>query len=254
MRPAPTIGTRTDHVHAFVLSLLYAFVFLTSLFLLAGCGNVRGKVEDGIAKSLPELIGPAECYRVRVSGSTVGMLKHKLSRIEIQGAGVRLSNGMELAKLNVVLTGVRFDPDKRSITQCAGTEYEATLSQAQLEHYLRKLYPDIPGLSVALEEGYAVATAAPSLMGVTASISAESSLKITGGTKLVLDIRKATMAGVPAPGFAREYIEKKINPVFDSSAFGYDATMSSVTIRPSLVVITGTLDLTKGKTRMQNDK
>lgn len=254
MRLSPRIGTRANHISAFVLSPFRALVILLSLLLLAGCGHVRGKVEDGIAKSLPELIGPAQCYRVKVSGSTMGMLKHKLSRIEIQGEGVRLSNGMELARLNAVLTGVRFDPDKRSITQCAGTEYAATLSQAELQRYLRKLYPDIPGLSVALEDGYAVATAAPSLMGVTASISAESDLKVAGGRKLVLDLRKVTMAGVPAPGFAREYIEKKMNPVFDSSAFGYDATMSSVTVQPGFVTITGLLDLTKGKARVQNDE
>ncbi len=225
-------------------SVLCLFILL----ILSGCGgDIRRKVEKGIAESLPDLIGPAKSYKVSVSGSTMQMLRNRISGIEIVGEGVALKNGVEVTRLDVSLKGVEFSPKSRTITKCESTVFSATLAQQELTQYLKKKYPDVPDLSVLLEDGCLSAAARPSLLGVTARVEAESGLKISSGCKLVLDLRKVTMAGLPAPGFAREYIEKKLNPIFDASKLGYDATISSVSIQRGRLVITGGLDMTKGR-------
>lgn len=212
---------------------------------LCGCGGVKSRVEKGIERSLPQLIGPAKSYQVSVSGSTAKMLKSKLSRIDIQGEEVRLSNGMQLAKLEVSLTDVEFDSDTRSIRRTSSTTYSATLSEKELERYLRKTHPEIPELTVKLERDCATATAKPELMGLAAELRAESALKVRDNRQLVLDLKRITLGGLPAPGFAREYIEKKANPAFDASQLGYDATINSVSMEPGYITLNGTLDLTR---------
>jgi len=216
--------------------------------MLAGCGgSIKNRIEKGIESCLPQIIGPASSYQVTVSGSTVKMLRHRLSRVYIKGEDVRLPNGLEVSRLDVCLNEVEFDPDKRIITDSAGATYSVELSEKELERYLKKTYPSIPGLGIDLKEGRMIARASPSLIGLTTTISAEASLGIDGQRKLVLDIKKINAAGVPAPSFAREYIESKLNPVFDASELGYDATIDSVSIKPGYVTITGKLDLAKGR-------
>jgi len=211
---------------------------------LCGCGgSITRKVEKGIAQSLPGLIGPAKSYKVKVYGSTVDMLRSRMDGIDISGEGVELKNGLAIARLEVSLKGVRFNADSRQITKCDDTQFSASLAQEELRRYLKKTYPDIPGLEVRLRDGVLWASASPSLIGLTASIEAESALKIRSHSQLVLDLRKVTVAGLPAPGFAREYIEKRLNPVFDASALGYDATVDSVSIRGGYLTISGKLDL-----------
>jgi len=215
--------------------------------LLAGCigGSVRDRVESGIEKSLPNLIGPARVYDVNVTGSTLGMIGGKLKDIEIKGEDVRLKNGMQLARLSVSLDSIEFDAGKSQITKCGGANYNALLSEEELGRYLRKAYPDVPKLNVELLNGYVSASASPSLVGLSASIKAEATLDIQDKRKLALKLRKVTVGGIPAPGFARDYMASKINPFFDASQIGYDATISSVTVEPGFVTLAGGLDLMK---------
>jgi len=218
--------------------------------MLAGCGgNIRNRIEKGIERCLPQIIGPASSYQVTVSGSTLKMFRHRLSRVYIKGEDVRLPNGLEVSHLDVCLNEVEFDPDKRTIIDSAEATYSVVLSEEELERYLKKTYPSIPGLGIDLKEGHMVARASPSLIGLTTTISAAALFGIDSQRKLVLDIKKINAVGVQAPSFAREYIESKLNPVFDASELGYDATIDSVSIKPGYVTITGKLDLAKDAKR-----
>jgi hypothetical protein len=81
--------------------------------------------------------------------------------------------------------------------------------------------------------------------GVTVTIAADAGLAVRGGRQLVLDLKKIDVGWLPTPGFAREYIEGRVNPVFDAADIGFDARIDSVSIAPGFVTLTGTLDLVK---------
>jgi hypothetical protein len=213
-------------------------------FLLTGCGNpVRSKVEGLIEEALPTLIGPAKSYQVTVSGSTLGMLKGKLRTTRILGRDVRFSSGITVAELVVESRRIQIDKHKHQISSVESTSYSALLAQAALNQYLHETYRQVPELNTQTAEGLLSVSAAPEVAGVRVNIKADTALKIKDNRYLILDLKKIRVAGVGTPAFAREYLESKINPVFDSASFGYDARMDRVSIGPNGVRIEGTLDL-----------
>jgi hypothetical protein len=216
------------------------------MILATGCENpVRKKVENRIEAALPRLIGPASSYSVRVSGSTMGMLKGKLRTTHIQGRDVRLPSGIMVAELDVVSHGIEIDRHRQQISSVVDTSYRATLAQDALNKYLCDTYRQVPHLKAELIKDQLRLSAAPDVAGVQVRISADAALKVREGRYLILDLKKVAVIGVGTPGFAREYLESRVNPVFDSTNLGYDARVDRVSIRPAGVTIEGTLDLAK---------
>ncbi|MCE5313776.1 MAG: DUF2993 domain-containing protein [Armatimonadota bacterium] len=211
--------------------------------ILAGCGRVEHKAENQIAEALQEKIGPARSYDVNICGSPLKLIKGKMERLDIVGQDVQLKNGFKLALLKVSVYGLVFDTDTKEIRRADKTAYSATISQSELTRYLTKTYPDIPDLKVGLRDGLIDVSARPTVAGVGATVKAEADLQAKDGHKLVLDLKKVSAAGIPAPGFAREYIETKINPVLDSRDLGFNATVCSVKLARGSITISGNLDL-----------
>ena len=217
---------------------------MTAALLVAGCGgSIKHRVESGIAKALQKRLGPADTYSVRVSGSTMSIIGGRIEAVEISGRDVRLAKGITLARLDVSLKGLVVDTDTQEIKRCAEAAYCARVSEDELRRYLVNRYPEIPGLDISLLRDRARVTAAPGIAGVTVTIAADAVVAVREGRQLVLDLKKIDVGPVPTPGFAREYIEKRINPVFDAADLGFDARIESIRIEPGFAVIAGTLDL-----------
>jgi len=224
-----------------------ALICALSIALLSGCaGNkIRREVEKGIAKVLPEKIGPAKSYDVKVWASTMKILDGKLDSVDIVGKDVKLPNGLKLAELDVTVKDIRFDPRSREVKSCGETTYSATLSEEELGLYLKRTFPDVPALAVDLKTDRIGVAASPSMTGIRVNIKAEATLDIEKQRFLTLGLRKVTVAGVPTPGFARDYIATKVNPVFDADEIGFDAKISSAKIKDEAVTLTGDLNLMK---------
>jgi len=237
------VRTRFRVGRASVLFTVYCLLFTS----LAGCGGggIRRKVESGIAKALQQRLGPAKAYSVKVTGSTMSILGGKLDGVDISGEDVRLAKGITVARLDVSIKDLAVDTSTQAIKRCKSTTYSAAVSEDELERYVVKRYPDIPGLTLALLKDQARVTASPGVAGVTVSIVAEAALGVRGGRQLVLDLKNINVEWLPTPGFAREYIEGRVNPVFDAADLGFDARIDSVSIAPGFVTLTGTLDLVK---------
>ncbi|MDH7602687.1 MAG: DUF2993 domain-containing protein [Armatimonadota bacterium] len=214
---------------------------------VTGCGggNIRRKIEIEIAKSLQKKLGPAESYAVSVAGSTVSLVRGSIKEIQILGLGVYLREGIILDRLDIVLKGIRVDPASRAIKNCSQARYTATISAVELEKYIRKRYPDIPELGIRLTDQRLHIQAAPQVAGVRIPVTATASLKTKDGTQIVLDLKSVDVGPIPTPGFAREYLEKRLNPVFEASAIGFEAQIDEVTIENGSLVLTGTFDPAK---------
>ena len=228
--------------------MLRVSVIALLAIVLCGCGGgVRRKIENGIARAMPEKIGRAKSYTVKVSGSTPAMIRGRMSGVEITGEEVRLAKGFTVARLDVSLKDLVVDTHTQEIKRCASAGYSATVSEGELGRYLAKRYRDIPGLEVTLARDCAHVVANPGLAGVTVTVSADAALKVIKGRKLALEIIRIDVAGLPTPGFAREFIEGRINPIFDAADLGFDAKIDSVRIDPGSLTITGTLDVAQSK-------
>ncbi|MGC8862746.1 MAG: DUF2993 domain-containing protein [Armatimonadota bacterium] len=223
---------------------IHAMAAALAVIMLAGCGSgIRHRVENGIARSLQKRLGPAREYSVRVSGSTMSIISGRIDSVDISGQEVRLAKGITVSRLDVSLKGLVVDTATQEIRKCARAAYLARVSEEELQRYLVRRYPDIPGLTVTLLNDQARVTATPGVAGVTVTIAADAVVAVREGRQLVLDLKKINVGWVPTPGFAREYIGKRINPVFDAADLGFDAQIESVRIEPGVAVIAGTLDL-----------
>jgi hypothetical protein len=62
---------------------------------------------------------------------------------------------------------------------------------------------------------------------------------------LALDLRKLKVAGINTPSFARDFIDSKLDDIFDVRDLGFDATIRSVSITPGFITLSGNLNLMK---------
>jgi len=224
-------------------SVYFAIVFALIIVICAGCGKAEKHAENEIAKGLQQRLGPAKSYNVNITGSPLRLLKGKMQRLDIVGKDVHLDRGITIADLSVTINDLVFDPDTKAIKRAGKTIYSATLDQDELAKYLHKTYPDVPDLKIALREGFIDVSARPAVAGVGVNIKTESDLHVEDHHLLILDLKKISAAGICAPEFARNYIETKVNPIFDSKDLGFDATINSLTIGRGSIRIGGTLDL-----------
>lgn len=233
--------------HAKALPVVTAVRVLLAVAMLAGlagCGaQVERRIERGIEQELPTVIGPARSYSVDVTGPSSQLARGQLDTLRIVGEDVHLPTGLQLARLEVFARDVRFDPNRQVLTSVGLTEFTAIMTQEQLNQYLRRTYPDVPELRAELQNGFIRISAAPGVAGARVGITADAGLQIRNQRQVMVDIRRITVAGVAAPGFARDYIENRVNPVFDAADLGYDARIRTLSVRPNALTMYGTLDL-----------
>jgi hypothetical protein len=216
-------STDLQHSKAFMALSLVA-LFCT------GCGCAERHVESKVADALQQRLGPAKSYD------------------DIVGKDIKLEKGIKLASLNVTVYDLIFDTKTQEIKNASKTSFSATIDQDELEKYLQKSYPDVPDLKISLRNGIIDVSAKPAVAGVGVNVKTEAALQVKNHHLLILDLKKISAAGVPAPEFARNYIETKVNPVFDSKDLGFNATISSLELKRGLIGISGDLELVSALT------
>jgi hypothetical protein len=225
-------------------SLAWTLLIVLLVTFSTGCGGsaIRHRAESEIARFLQQRIGPAKSYRVKLSGSTWSIIHGKIRQIRISADDVQLANGITLARLDVLLEGVRVDTATHLIRECKGAHYVAAVSSDEMERYLRKRYTAIPQLKIELSEGAMRIEAVPRVAGLSVPITAYASLKKRDDTEVVIDLQKIDVGWVPTPGFAKEYLEKRLNPVFEAADIGMGARINDVRIEKGFLILAGEFD------------
>lgn len=216
------------------------------LVALAGCGGVvKSKVSSGIEESLPEIIGPARAYDVRTYGSATRIMKGKIDGLDIVGSDVRLASGVTVSRLDVKIRDLVVDPDTKEIKSVGSTDYTATLSEAELNRYLKKQYPDVPEFKIKLKDKVIGVSARPGVSVLKVGVEADVGLEVRQQRLLALDLKTLKVAGINTPGMAREYIESRIDTIFDARDIGFDARIKSAAVSKNGLSIGGNLNLMK---------
>ena len=204
-------------------------------------GLVERRIEREVAARIPSVIGAQGEYKVTAAAGLAGAAGGRIESVRIEGRDVRLKSGIKLKQLDATLSGIRMDRAKRAITKIEKAEFTASITGDELNAFLSRKYPDIPSRAV-LHDGYVTVTARPRVRGVRMRVEADAAMEIEDGTRLVLRVRKVASGGLAAPDIARRYIEQRLNPVLDLSSLGFKSHLTSVTIRPDAVTLSGTGD------------
>lgn len=233
--------TKTRHIVARIpLITLLALLIICG----SGCGSraIKRKVESEIARSVQQMLGQAESCRVELTGSTLSLARGNIKEMKIYAEDLHLKNGITLAQLEVSLKDLQVDTNSRAIKKCAEARYRACVTNKEIQNYLLKRYPNIPGLSIEPLEGKLSIKVTPRIAGISIPIEAIALPKAQHGTEVAVDFQKIDVAWVPTPGFAREYLEKRLNPILKAADLGFDARIEQAFIDGEMLVLTGTFD------------
>lgn len=224
--------------------LIYILPVLSAL-ILAGCNPVRNEVEKSVAKSMPDIIGPADSYSARIYGPTPRMMRGRLDRLDITGHNVKFSDEMTVSQLDVSIFNLEFDKSKRTVKKAGTTTFAVTLTEEELTRYLKKKYPDVPGLEIGLGNDLINITAKPGVSIMKVPIQAGAELEVHDGHILALNLKKLKVAGIGTPQIARDYISSRLKTVFDTDDLGFNANLKSAKIGKKTLTLCGDLDLMK---------
>ncbi|MDO8683276.1 MAG: DUF2993 domain-containing protein [Armatimonadota bacterium] len=225
-------------------------IIISAALLLAGCGEgyVGRKIEAGVAKRLPDIIGPADSYEVSVSGRTTKMISGRISHMTIHGKGVRPAGDLFVDDLIVDMRDVEFDTDKDRLSEVGETTFEATLLEKSLNQYVSTRQPDLKDLKITLKNGKATVYTKPNIIGsfISASITITGCAELGPRNTVNFVPDKLSVAGISMPEIAIKFVTERINPVMDMSLAKFPATIKSVSIIDRGIKIKGIADLKNG--------
>src|SRR5262249_3973815 len=113
--------------------------------LLSGCSTrfVRGRAERRIAHKLEDLIGPAERYRVRVTGTKdAEIVAGRLRRIDVDGWNVRAGDEIDLESFHLELYNLRYHAPPGEALTVGDSHLEIQITEPALNSYLRRQHPE----------------------------------------------------------------------------------------------------------------
>lgn len=213
--------------------------------LLNGCGKqlVTSKIEKSIAARLPEVIGPADNYKVEVSGHTKDMLQGEIREIRIYGKNVEVAPILKADELFVVLSDVQADTNTQTIKHVGSANFEAVVREPALNSYLRVAHPDLNELKVTLKKGRMLVHVRPSVIGISFGVNLEGDLFVVKPSTVNYKVDRLALAGLKMPGMVADYIEGKINPVQDLSDNALKINLDSALIEQGAIRMKGTADV-----------
>jgi len=213
----------------------------TAALLATSCrgANPFRKVERGIARELTTRIGPAERYEVRVSRSGGNLVAGRIPWVEVRGIKVRAANVLTVEEVKVRLDGVRFDREKRAITEVEDSRFTASLTPEALTEYIRRRKPDLRDVRLRIERGTVIVDATPTFLGVGIPISVEGQPRVRGDTRLDFDAGRVAVLRLGLPELAVRRLEEIINPIVDVEELKLPIRLSGVGIASDHVLVTG---------------
>ena len=217
-----------------------------ALLLLAvaasGC-DVTGRAEAEIARGLPRAIGPADHYDVEVVG--LSARAGKADRIRIVGERVEREGAPVLDRLDLELTGVRYDRGDRVLERVDRAEATARVRPDDLAAFLdtrrgvreatvRVEAPDRFVMRLRPEAGGLVPD------GVVAEVSGR--LGAEDG-RVVLDVEGVRAGGIGLGRLGARALDALVNPVLDLTDAEPALAVEEVRVEAGAIVIEATANL-----------
>lgn len=223
-----------------IIALLVVFVAVGAYFYIDAI--VRNKIKDSVAKRLQDKIGPAQSYKVEITGGLIDFIRGNLAELDVKGNKVELRTGVTLDTLQISMQGIKFNTRKAAISSIDKTTFEGLLSQDELNKYVSQAHPDMSELNIILQDGYFTMTARPLMIRSNTLVNAQGNLAIIDGSKVVLQFSRVETTEKSASKSWCEYFESTVNPVFNTEDISFHPKLTSVTIIPGTIKLVGHFD------------
>lgn len=222
--------------------LIYGLSVLLACVGLCGCAGkiVSNKAEDKIAEKLPELIGPAKSYDVKLHGSTKQMIRGKVDEIKIHGDDVEVVPDLTINSLDIDMKGVEADTKTSTLKKVRETTFQATVTEDSLNRYLAAVRKEKP--RVELQRGKMVVIVREQLLSLSSDVRLTGRL-VSNHDELNFKVDKLEVAGIKTPNIAARAVEDQINPVMELEFKGFAPELTSTKIETGIITVEGTAQL-----------
>lgn len=225
----------------------YAAVLLT--VALNGCGSLSPQIiaAHKISDALPQILGPAAHYEVRVQGDTMALTRGRARTIHVEGRDVQLSPTITLDTLTFDAQDVSFDTKARKLQKVGQVAFVGTMGQAHLESYLGnvKMSKMLQGLRIKLRpsdvQAQVPVNAGPIHTTVTVYGNPAPNGPDAQSINFVVD--KARLGFLPVPAVLFNQALKEVNPIVDLSAVRVPIRVRSTSVEGGKLVLRGTAKL-----------
>lgn len=209
---------------------------------LSGCtdGVVSGAIEKKIEERLPQQIGPAKSYSVKVAGSTGRMVRGQLRQVDVHGEDVQLAPNLVVSVLDIRMKDVVADSKGTALKSVGEVTFSADVSENALNSYLSKTRKD--GLKVRCENAALTVWAVHKVLGLDVNVKLTGQL-VPKQSLVDYKVDKLQVVGLNAPSIAARVVEDHINPVIDLKKMRIAPDIQSVRVMPGIVRISGTCDV-----------
>lgn len=223
----PRAKGRREAFRPQLCSLGYVWLFPAAMLALAfcsGCGNpVNHPVADRIAAVLPKVLGPAQDYDVKVSGSSLSFTSGHIGDVTIHGDDVAFSPLLTVDTLDAEVQDIDIDTRSQKVTGMGPVHFVAGISAAHLNEYLTQTAASEPtrpqNLAVQIAGQSLALTFTVKPLWVNVPVSVTGMLSPEPGRPTLLDFTPtgARVSIVPVPGGLVDLALSHVNPVVDLS-------------------------------------
>ncbi len=197
---------------------------------LSGC-NPANLIAQGIERELPNYVGPADHYDVKITG--LNLRSNSAESVLAVGERVRPEGAPVIDQLRLRLEDVQYDRTAERLSQVGSARLNAIIKTADLVNFL-EAYRNVRSAEVVLRSpNYATLSVRPQLgdFSLPAGIAVEVTGQLIGqGTQLTFDVNRVTAAGIDISSVAAGRLSALINPLADLQALPIEVTITDVSV------------------------
>lgn len=213
-----------------------ALLFIAAL-VLTGCGQQKeASVEHAIEAALPQMLGPADRYKVKVEGIRGD---NYAERVTATGWRVRPEGSPVLDRIDADFRGVTYDPATGKVTQIKSAEANVNVLASDIANYLdesKRLKDVTVTFQVPISARIQARTEIPELQLADGAVVSINGTLYSNKSQIGYEVTGAEVEGALLPTSAQALIEEAINPLVDLSSVPIAITATSVSVEGNTLV------------------
>ncbi|MFH1454199.1 MAG: LmeA family phospholipid-binding protein [Armatimonadota bacterium] len=194
-----------------IIAITALILYVLTSILLA---NKMHPIEKELEKRLPQWIGPAKKYTVKIKDTNfMDILTGNIKDLYLMAEDVAPPGSPVLENVKVHLYNVSFDMDK--IKKIGKADFIITAGEEAINKYKDENLKEYPDLAVELKKDKILVSTNKKVMGFNLPVKVSGILEAEDSKKINFQCASITVSGIPLPSFVRDTLEKEINPLVD---------------------------------------
>lgn len=229
---------------------LFFLCLVGLLSSLTGCARPVNRVaEQQIMKKLPDLLGSASKYGVRVDGDPYNTSHGRLARVQINATDLTLPDGLILNHLYLDLHQVVYNLHSHKLVSVKSTTFTSTISDDVIELQILGELPseyNITHLKIQLlPSNLLLITGERDTIGIKLPVKILCHLILLPDNRVLVDLTRLTVVGIPIDGSILHFLVGHVQKIISLSALSLPLEVNSFNTGNGTITLSGTINLTE---------